>query len=289
MRSHWLLAVCCIVSFAGCNFGRPSNTRNWRPDQSILPYAEVEGDVAHVHNVRNCKYLGATEYLLAHYDKKYDLSKLDTVDFIIVPFTEWHGAAHTFLSFGFGGEEYLAVSVEIRREEHEQYSLWKSLNNEYEIMYVLGDERDLIGLRANFRKDEVYVYRAKADPEKVRKLFLDILDRTNDLVDHPEFYHLFMNNCTTNVVNHVNRVSPNRVTYNLQVMFPGYSDRFAYELGLLDTKLSFAETKRRAHVNTLAKRYADEEKFSQKIRQPALTQPGEKETQVARVKRGVRR
>ncbi len=245
---------------------QPSNYRDWSPDQAVLAHAEFDGDQIHVHNIRNCTYLTEDNYVVAHYDKTFDLSKLSSVDFITVPFKGMPSMAHTMLSFGFEGDDYVAVSVEIRKEKGEHYEFLNGVLRQYEIMYVVGDEHDLIGLRTNYRKDDVYVYPAKATKEQMRALFVDVFERVNKLRYEPEFYNTFTNNCTTNIVSHVNHLAPNLVPYDYRVLLPGLSPELAYDLGLLDTKLPFEETKRRARVNDLASKYADSPDFSVRIR-----------------------
>jgi hypothetical protein len=246
---------------------QPSNDRNWSADLAVLPRAEIRGESVTVRNIRNCTYRTTDDYTVNHYDKTFDLAKLDTVDFIIVPFQGMPSLAHTMLSFGFGGEDYLAVSVEIRREQGETYAPLKGMLQQFELIYVVGDERDLIGLRTNHRREDVYLYPARATRAQARALFLDVMRRVNQLADHPEFYDTLTNNCTTNIVQHVNRLKPQRVPYDYRVLLPGYSDRLAYELGLLDTDLSFEQARLRARVNYLAYLYRDSPDFSKKIRQ----------------------
>lgn len=256
-----------IVLMAGCKVWRPSNDRLWSADQAVLPYAEIDGNRVTIHNIRNCKYRSETDYTVEHYDRTFDLSELETVDFIVVPFAEAPQLAHTMLSFGFGGRDYLACSVEIRKEMGETYSPIKGMLRQYELMYVLGDERDLVLLRTNHRLSEVYLYRSRATPQQARDLFLDVLARVNKLYEQPEFYNALTNNCTTNIVQHVNRLAPGRIPYGLAVLLPGYSDRYAYDLGLLDTDASFEETRARAKINMAAWLYRDAPDFSVRIRQ----------------------
>jgi hypothetical protein len=245
---------------------QPSNARTWSADQAVLPYAEIDGDAATVHNVRFCDYKSETNYTVRHYDRTYDLSKIKTVDFLRVPFPEMPELAHTMLSFGFDDQEYLAVSVEIRKEHGESYNPALALLNKYEIMYVLGDERDLIGLRTNFRLNDVYLYETRATPQQVRKLFEGVLARVNKLKDEPEFYNTLSNNCTTNIVDHVNELAPGRIKYDYRVLLPGLSDRLAYDAGLLKTPYSFEETRKAARITEAAYRARDAEDFSQQIR-----------------------
>jgi Domain of unknown function (DUF4105) len=125
----------------------------------------------------------------------------------------------------------------------------------------------VIRQRTNFRGENVYLYRSTATPEASRTLFADVLARVNDLSTKPEFYDTLTNNCTTNIVSHINRIKPNRVTYDFRVLLPGYSDQLAYDQGLIVPRGTFEETKQRAYVNPLANRYADRDDFSELIRQ----------------------
>ncbi|HUR80543.1 MAG TPA: DUF4105 domain-containing protein, partial [Thermoanaerobaculia bacterium] len=133
-------------------------------------------------------------------------------------------------------------------------------------MYVIGDERDLVKLRTNYRNDAVHLYRIRTTPERMRRMFLAMVGRANHLHDHPEFYNTLTNTCTTNLVRHVNEITPRRIPLRASVLLPATSDQLAYELGLIDTDVSFAETKRRALINAGARRFADDPEFSRRIR-----------------------
>lgn len=244
----------------------PSNDRDWSPDQAVLSTALFRDNLVTIHNIRNCQYHTADDYTVEHYDKTFDLDKIRTVDFIVVPFGETPSLAHTMLSFGFEGDEYLGVSVEIRKERDESYSPVSGSMRQYEIMYVVADERDLIGLRAIHRLDDVYLYPVRARPEQVRAMFVDVMQRVNKLAVLPEFYDTMTNNCMINIVQHVNRVSPNRIPMHLGVMLPGLSDRFAYELGILNVEGTFEQARQNARVNRLAYLHRNADDFSARIR-----------------------
>jgi len=245
---------------------QPSNNRDWAPDQAVLSRAEIEGSRVTVRNIRNCDYRTPDDYTVRYYDKTLDLDELNSVWFFVVPFSELPSLAHTMLSFGFADRDYLAVSVEIRKEKGESFAPIKGMLRQYEIMYVVADERDVVSLRTNQRLSEVYMYRARATPEQARKLFLDVMGRVNQLAERPEFYDTFVNNCTTNIRRHVNDIASERIQYDWRVLLTGYSDRLAYELGLLDTDLSFEETRRRALINYQAYAHRESPDFSQLIR-----------------------
>ncbi|MFT4586820.1 MAG: hypothetical protein ACI9VS_000108 [Candidatus Binatia bacterium] len=220
---------------------RPSNDREWTSDQEALATAEISGDLVTVRNIRNCVYRSEEDYDVRHYDATFDLNELESVWYGVEPFGGFEGAAHTFLSFGFKGDRYLAVSVEIRKERGETFSVFKGLFKQFELMYVIGDERDIVLLRSNIRKNPVYLYPAKSNEAGRRKLFLSVMNRANGLAGKPEFYDTLLSNCTTAIADHVNELIPGKVPWGRRVILPGYSGELAHELGLLDTDLSFEE------------------------------------------------
>ncbi len=258
---------------------KPSNHRQWKKNMAVLPYARLRGDRVKVYNVRHCSYIDEETYVLNYDDRTYDLDELETLDFVICPFTTAPSLAHTMLSFGFRDGRFLAVSVEVRLEEGEVYSTLGGAMRQFEVMYVVADERDVIKLRTEVRQADVYVYRSRATKEQVRALFVDVLKRINTLKKRPEFYDTFMNNCTTNIVAHINRVKPGTIPWDPTALLTGYADRTAYSLGLLVDYGSFEETRRRARINNLARRYADDPRFSERIRsQDGATRIAERDT-----------
>ncbi len=244
----------------------PSNHRDWAADLAVLPHAESEGTRFKIYNVREFIYQSDKDYIVRYSDRSYDLEQLESVDFIVVPFKHVPSLAHTMLSFGFDNGEYLGVSVEARLEEGETYSPVRGALRQFELIYVVADERDIIARRTRHRDADVYLYRTIATPEQARELFVDVMQRVNKLAAEPEFYDTLTNNCTSNIVRHINQLRPGSVPLDLRVLLPGFSDRLAYDLGLLESKLPFAETRRRARVNELANRHVEEANFSELIR-----------------------
>lgn len=269
-----LVACLAAVQFAGCRAVektiQPSHFRDWTPEQAVLPTAEFHGQHVTIRNVRNCQYFANDVYLVDYYDKSFDLGAVRGVDFIIVPFSGMPLLAHTMLSFEIAGpdgkSDYLAVSVEVRKEKNEQYNPVKGSARQYELIYVLADERDVIQLRTNFNQEHVFLYRTVATPETARMLLVDVLGRVNKIASEPEFYDTLTNNCTTNIVSHVNRIRPNRVGPDLRMLLPGYSDQLAFDQGLLERRGTFLETREQAYVNPLAAQFAGRQDFSERIR-----------------------
>jgi hypothetical protein len=260
-----LVLVLAVLPFAFAYFfATPSAERDWSPDQRVLSRATITGDKVTIENIRNFSYKSTSEYVPRYETRTYDLGKLDAVWFIVERFGDAPAIAHTFLSFGFGGE-YVAISVEIRKELGETYSPLKGLLRQYELMYVIADERDVIGLRTNYRRDPLYMYPVTTTPEKIRRVFVEMLERSNKLAAEPEFYNTLTNNCTSNIVRHVNTIS-NRIPFSYKVLLPAYSDQLAYDLGLIPTDRPFAEVQAAHRIDSLAQRQPVDPNFSRLIR-----------------------
>jgi hypothetical protein len=271
-RRHAALAVLAValLPFACVQVTeRASNERDWSPDQAVLARAEFDGDRVTVRNVRNFEYRSAEDYVPRYDTRSYDLSKLDSMWFVVERLggegKMRPGIAHTLLSFGFG-DEYVAISVEIRKERGESYSVLKGLLRQYELMYVIADERDVIGLRTNHRRDAVYLYPVKAPREAMRKVFVEMLQRANQLADAPEFYNTLTSTCTTNLVRHVNTIAPGRIPFSYKVILPAYSDSLVYDLGLIPNDRPFEAIQAAHRVDPLAQRHGLGAGFSSALR-----------------------
>jgi len=246
----------------------PSNNRDWQPESARLAYATIDGERITLHNVRNFEYRTETDFTLAYYDKTFDLSSLDSVDIVA---SYWMGPAiaHVFLSFGFGGKDHVAISIEARNERGEGYSSVKGFFRQYELYYVVADERDVIRVRTNYRRDppeDVYLYRVRGTPEAARRVFLEYIVKINRLKEQPEFYNTLITNCTSNIWLH-SRVNPEHLPYSWKLLVSGHVPELLYEHGKLDTSLPFAELQRRSLINPRALAAGEAADFSRRIRQ----------------------
>jgi hypothetical protein len=255
---------------------RPSNDRDWQTDVAVLPYATIDGDLVTMHNIRNFDYRSETDFTPAYYDKTFDVRQLDSGDIIAV---YWMGPeiAHLMVSFGFAGQDYLAVSIETRKERGEEYSTLKGFFRQYELFYVVADERDVIRLRTNYRKDppeDAYLFRTQVPVENVRRVFMDYVRKINALKEHAEFYNTLTTNCTTNILMHT-RVNPGHLPLNWKILLSGLTPDYVYEQGKLDTSLPFEELKKRSRINDAAKAADHAPDFSQQIRAglPGVNKP----------------
>ena len=245
-------------------FMQPSNSRNWQPDVAVLPWAEINGSRVTIHNIRNCEYRSETDYTVHHYDKTFDLATLKSVDLSLVYWGSPY-IAHTMLSFGFDGEGIVCFSIETRKEVGESYSAIKGFFRQYELTYVVADERDLIGLRTNYRDEQVYLYHINASEDFIRKVFLDYLREMNSLKDHPEWYNAFTGNCTTGIRAHTVPYDPD-ARFDWRFIVNGFIDEMLYERKVIDTTLPFPELKKLSFINVRANGMDKSPDFSQLIR-----------------------
>ena len=270
-RLRWwplaLIATVFIAFLIRWHGVQPSNDRDWQPDVALLPFATFDGEMVTIHNIRNFDYRSETDFTPHYYDKTFDMRELDSADLIAV---YWMGdaIAHIMVSFGFAERDFVTVSIETRKEIGETYDTIKGFFRQYELIYIVGDERDLIRLRTNYRKDppeDVYLFRTNTPRENVRRLFLSYFQKINELREQPSFYNTLTTNCTTNVLMHT-KANPGNHAYSWKILLSGYAPLYTYERGRLDTSLPFEELKRRSHINAAAHAADQAADFSQQIR-----------------------
>ena len=178
------------------------------------------------------------------------------------------------VSFGFGGRDYLAVSIETRKEKGESYSTLAGFFRQYELYYVVADERDVIRERTTYRQpqEDVYVYRTRAPLRNVRRIFLDYVKGMNELRDRPAYYNTLTTNCTTSILFHT-RMNPESPPMSWKVLLSGYVPDYLYQLEKIDTTKPFAELEKLSRVNGRAHAADKDPAFSQRIREGLPTPP----------------
>jgi len=267
-RACWAVAGLFGISLACFYLMRPSNDRDWQPDVAATPYAEINGNQVVLHNVRNCSYTSETNFVVHYETRTYDLSRLKSVDIL---FTDWglKYIAHTMLSFGFEGDDYLCISIETRKKKGDVYSAFKGFFRQYELIYIAADERDVVRLRTNERVGEdVYLYRIQVvSQEHIRSTFLDYLARMNDLHAHAQWYNALTDNCMTSGFRILKKhAAHGRADLHWSVVLNGYAADHAYTTGALDTSLPLDELKLRSRINDRARAAGDAPDFSARIR-----------------------
>ena len=267
-RSAWHGAVAVVVGF-GLVLGwwlsiEPRNDRPWQQDVAELPAAEINGDRLTLHNVRNFEYRSETDFTPRWETRTYDLTKIQGLDLFL---SYWgpRAIAHTILSWQFDGAPPLAVSIETRKEQGEDYSAIRGFFRQYELYYVVADERDLIRLRTNFRDEDVYLYRLRTPPARARALLLDYLAKVNRLAHQPDWYNAFTHNCTTTIFLHVRDLGI-PFSWDWKMFLNGYIDEGLYAEGIINTELPFEQLRANSAISSIAKRLGDKADFSASIR-----------------------
>jgi hypothetical protein len=272
---------------------KPTGQGNWSLDQDTLPWADIfvvsernthndlekkldkknfsdskisQNKKIILHKIRNFIYRSVDDYTPQYYDKDFLLDDVQTMDFMVEPYKGTKGAAHTLFTFGLKDGSHIAISVEVRKQKGEKFSVMRGLPKHFELMYVVADERDVIGLRANHRRDPVYLYPLIIPPEKIREIFLEMLQRVNSLYIQPEYYNIFTNSCIVNLIKHINSVLSGCIPWTFNIFTPEYIARLFYDIGLIDNSKPFEQIQASHHINTRAYAAKDDSQFSLRIR-----------------------
>jgi len=263
-RTLLVFAGLFLVVFAWYHSIRPSHNRNWRPEVAVMPRAIIDGDRVLLKNVRNFDYRSPDDFTVRYEDREVLLSHLTSMDFF-VSYWKPGPVAHTFVSFNFDDADPVSISIEARPEVGRGFEPFASIFKQFGLIYVVGDERDLVRVRTNFRGEDVYLYRIQTSPDRVRQLFLVYLDRINQLADRPEFYQLLSNSCTINIVGYA-RMAGKLQQFDIRFWLNGFADRGLYRAHLLNPALPFAELRQRSWIDDAARAADNSADFSQRIR-----------------------
>jgi hypothetical protein len=229
-----------------------------------MPRAVIEGDRVRITGVRNFEYRSRNDFTLRYETREVQLSHLTAVDFYVSYWSEGL-VAHTFVSFIFDNVPPLSISIETRPEVGEGFNPIASLFKQFELIYVVGEERDLVGVRTNYRHEAVYLYRLNASAGDAQRLLLIYLARINELADRPEFYHLLTNSCTINIIPYANAAG-REGRFDIRHLLNGLIDSYLYYSGRVDTTLSYEELRQCSLINEAAQAANGAPDFSQRIR-----------------------
>lgn len=248
----------------------PRQFRDWKTEVALLPYAEMDGDVVTMHNVRNFDYRTETDFTPAYEVRRLDLKNLRGID-VFVNYWGSPYMAHPIMSFDFGKDGRVCFSIETRPEKGEAYSALGGLYRQFELTYVVADERDVIRVRSNYREGEdVYLYHLNA--RFLKESFMEYVRTVNELHETPRWYNAITDNCTT-AIRH-QRAADARAPWDWRMLVNGLGDQLLYERGSIDTSLPFPELKRISRVNERARVADKDPEFSEKIRVGLPGMPG---------------
>ncbi|MBO9715661.1 MAG: DUF4105 domain-containing protein [Pseudoxanthomonas sp.] len=275
-RSRWPVAAAVAVSatmLLAWSSVRPSNDRPWRPDVAVMPRVAIDGDRVRISGYRDFVYRSRDDFTERWEERELRLSDIRGVDFFV---SRWQPGpiVHTFVSFDVAGAEPVAVSIEVRNQVGQRFDPLRGLYRHFQLAYVAGDERDIVGLRTHHRGEEVLLYHTTASPQAAQRLFRVYADRMTTVAEHPEFYNLFSNNCTVNIVRYANAAG--RVgRWDIRHLVNAWSDRYLYAAGMLDTSIPFARLRELSRIDASAIVDDRDPEFSRLIRRgrpvPAVT------------------
>jgi hypothetical protein len=243
---------------------KPSNNRPWPPDVAQTAWAEINGDEVTIHNVRNCDYRTEADYTPHWETRTVRISQITGIDLAI---NYWGSPwiAHPIVSFQFADAPPICFSIETRKKLGQTYSTIGGLYRQFELIYIVADERDVIRVRTNYRKGEdIYLYRTTISPAQARERFLEYIRSLNVLRDKARWYNAITTNCTTSI--RTQHVATERMPWDWRILVNGKGDELLYERGVLDHSVPFAELKRRAYINARARAANDAPNFSKRIR-----------------------
>jgi hypothetical protein len=247
----------------------PSNDRDWQKDLSRLAWSEQKGDEVVIHNVRDFHYRSETDFDQNYVTKKVKLSELSSIDLFA---SYWAGKdiAHIFVSFGFANKDYINFSIEVRKTKTQSYSTIDGFFRNYELIYVVAEERDVVALRTIYRQpnEQVYMYRLKYFKENAIKIFQQYLANMNSLVTKPEFYNTATTNCTTQVLANAQQATKaSRLTYDWRLLLSGHTPEYFYSKGALDSSYSLEELTSKGLLNPRAQLISEAREFSARLRE----------------------
>ena len=269
LRRGLLAAIIPVVAVAvWWSTIAPSNDREWMPDVARTARATFAGNRVTIQDIRNFKYRSETDYDQSWETQSYDLDRIRGLD-LFLSFWGPTMIAHTIVSWDFDDGRHLAISIETRKEKGETYSALRGFFRQYELYYVVAEERDLVELRTNFRGEQVFLYRIRVAATEARHLLIDYLNKVNNLAEHPQWYNAMSANCTTAIRSHTQNIGISQ-RLNWRLLANGYLDELLYERNEIDTSLPFAELRARSNITNAARAADDSPDFSARIRRGRL-------------------
>lgn len=264
-RALWVVGLAALAVVVWWLLIPPSNDRDWQPDVARPATAAVEGTRVTIRNVRDFRYRSETDLTERWETRTYDLDQLAGADLFVCFWGPTH-IAHTIASWEFADGTHLAISIETRKEVGESYSAVRGFFRQFEIYYVVADERDAVRLRTNHRGEQVFLYRLKMSPEDARAVLLSYLRAVNELAEHPRWYNALTHNCTTAIRYQAKQVGLAR-PLDWRLLANGHLAELGYERGQLDTSLPFEELQRRSDITAKARLAGEDPEFSRRIRE----------------------
>jgi len=241
------------------------NDRDWQSDVARPAHVEIVGDSMTVQNLRNFDYRSETDFTEHWETRTFDLSKLSGLD-LFMSYWGSPSIAHTIMSWEFSDGQHLAISIETRKEKGEEYSPIAGFFKQYELYYVVADERDVVRLRTNSRNEQVYLFPMRTPVVRARTILLDYVASINALDATPDWYDAATANCTTTILTHVKNVGLS-LAFDRRLYINGHLDELLYERGIIDTSRPYPEVRQASQINARAAAADRDPAFSARIRE----------------------
>lgn len=243
--SAGLIAIFVVISFIIYSIQSPSNNKNWTLEQNKTASIQINNDQVIINNFRDADWQNIDINSLESSDAlfkniEFKLSDIETLHTFVSHFSIVSEIAHIFIFFELKDKTMIGLSVEARKEKGEEYSLLGGLSAEFELIYIMGSYRDLVGLRL-MRNEAVYDYPIEASAKEAQALFQEVVTRTNQLHQEPELYHLLLKNCTTQIVDLANLLTDASFSRLTQSFFTGDTGKALYNMGFVGNGLDFQE------------------------------------------------
>lgn len=251
---------------------KPSNQRNWVEGMDVLAQVNINNNQVTIKNIKDYRFARGQIPSPNYQDRIVNVKDIERVwfvfePFIVKPFTNFKGVAHTYFVFDFKNAEPIAVSVEARREKGEKYDAFKGLLNQFELIYIWGTEGDLTVRRVVMENNPLYMFPLKISQNGVEKLFLQLAETTHQLESQPRFYNTITSNCTNELAKAANSIKKDAIPrFNRALVFTGYSVEELYKLGFLPTDTSLEELKQKYYISDIVKEIYMEPDFSSQLR-----------------------
>jgi len=218
-------------------FSEANNQRNWSTEHSRLAEVILDSDLNNsqitLKNVRDFDWLADDKKHYRYKEMNFQLKNITGLKAVVSHFSAISEIAHVFIIFTLDNQQEFGISIEARREQGEDFSLYGGLFAKFEIIYLIATPEDLLSVRKK-NNEAVHIYPIKVSQEKAQELFLLLTNEINKLVNKPALYHLFFKNCTNQLVKNVSILTEKKYPWYFQTLAPGNTGRVLYDLGLID-------------------------------------------------------
>jgi hypothetical protein len=221
------IAAILLLGAAAKLSGPAQAARNWHPYLGRDVSVEMTAASFSVTPVSDWGYAPEGPTAQTYIDASYALEDLREVWFMLEPQPGSRLAAHTLLLFEFSGDRLLGLTIEARREAHEDYDALAGIFNTYELAYVWGTARDFLTRRAVMLDHEVFVYPVAITDEQKRVLLTRLLERTDALERAPRYYNTLFSNCTNELAKAAG------FQWAPAFILTGRSDEYLFDRGIL--------------------------------------------------------